>query len=153
MDQHSETKLIEVMPRLADLTRQMFEILENENITIEVTQGLRTWAEQDALYAEGRTMPGKEVTNAKGGESWHNYGCAVDVAPFDNGIPDWNSSHPAWARIVEVGESLGLASGISYKDEPHFELTGQYPADPPQEAKDIYAQSGVQGVWDSIVQS
>jgi peptidoglycan LD-endopeptidase CwlK len=138
------------MPQLADLARRMSEILLQENITIEITQGLRTVAEQNALYAEGRTSPGRIVTNAKGTESWHVLGCAVDVAPFDNGIPDWNSRHPAWNRIVEVGESLGLASGISYKDEPHFELTGKYPPDPPQEVKDLYASGGLPAVWEAV---
>ena len=46
---------------------------------VRITQGLRTIAEQDALYAKGRTTPGKKVTNAKGGQSVHNYGFAVDT--------------------------------------------------------------------------
>lgn len=138
------------MPRLAETIRQLADRLSVENITIRVTQGLRTWADQDGLYAIGRTLPGKIVTNAKSGESWHNYGCAVDVAPFDGGIPDWDVNHPAWVRIVAVGESIGLRSGVAWKDEPHFELTEKYPPDPPQAVKDLYAQGGVQAVWDSI---
>lgn len=137
------------MPQLAALVRQMADQLALENITIRVTQGLRTWMDQDKLYAIGRILPGREVTKAKGGESWHNYGCAVDVAPFDEGIPDWDLDHPAWARIVALGESLGLRSGISWKDEPHFELTGAYPPEPPAEIQALYS-SGIQAVWDRI---
>lgn len=40
---------------------------------------IRTFAEQEALYAQGRTKPGKVVTNAKAGMSYHNYGLAVDI--------------------------------------------------------------------------
>lgn len=157
MNVHSEARLSQVIPSLADLAHQLAEqcdadpIFVAENAKLEVTQGVRTWPEQDTLYAEGRTSPGKEVTNAKAGESWHNYGCAIDVAPFINDQqPDWDEAHPAWARIVAIGESLGLRSGISWKDEPHFESTGKYPADPPQEVKDLYASGGVQAVWEAI---
>ena len=150
MDANSEARLALVNPELSNLIHQMAQILLTESIVIEVTQGLRTWAEQDALYAQGRTTPGPIVTDAKGGESWHNYGCAADIAPFVGSIPDWNLNHPAWARIVVVGESLGLVSGISWHDEPHFELTGKFPADPPQEVKDLYAAGGMQSVWNSI---
>jgi peptidoglycan L-alanyl-D-glutamate endopeptidase CwlK len=157
MNTHSEARLVEVMPSLADLAHQLAEqcdadpIFVAENAKLEVTQGLRTWDEQDALWAIGHTSPGTPVTNAKGGESWHNYGCAIDVAPFVNDQkPDWNEQHPVWPRIVQIGESLGLRSGISWKDEPHFQLVGSYPNTPTQEVKDLYASGGVQAVWDSI---
>jgi peptidoglycan L-alanyl-D-glutamate endopeptidase CwlK len=160
MNSHSEARLTEVMPTLAEIIRQVAQQCDadlsfsSENATLEVTQGLRTWAEQDALWAIGHTSPGVPVTNAKGGESWHNYGCAVDVAPFINDQqPDWDENHPAWARIVAIGESLGLRSGVSWRDEPHLEMTGKYPADPPQEVKDLYAGNGVQAVWNAITAS
>jgi|SRR5579864_1562163 len=157
MNAHSEARLALVMPEMAEIIRQvearcnLDPSFTAENAKLEVTQGIRTWPEQDALWAIGHTEPGKPVTNAKGGESWHNYGCAVDVAPFINDQqPDWDESHPAWARIVEIGESLGLRSGISWKDEPHFEYTGTFPPDPPQSVKDLYASGGVEAVWNAI---
>lgn len=157
MNAHSEERLSQVMPSLADLAHQLADqcnldpIFIAENAKLEITQGIRTWPEQDALWAIGHKLPGKPVTNARGGESWHNYGCAFDVAPFiDDQQPDWNENHPVWGRIVELGTSLGLVSGLSWKDEPHFEQTGRFPADPPQEVKDLYASGGVQTVWDAI---
>ena len=153
MDSKSELRLSQVMPQLADLARRLHDVLLQENITIEITQGLRTVAEQNALYAEGRTSPGRIVTHAQAMESWHVLGCAIDVAPFNNSIPDWDSRHPAWARIVAVGESLGLVSGISWKDEPHFELTGKYPSDPTQEVQDLFTSGGLPAVWAAVVQS
>ena len=55
---------------------------EIENVTgriFRVVQGLRTWAEQQALWNQGRTTPGKIVTHAQGGQSWHNYGLAAEL--------------------------------------------------------------------------
>lgn len=153
MDITSEQRLAEVIPQLADLIRQLADQLAKENITIRVTQGLRTFEQQEALYNQGRLEPGHMVTDARAGESWHNYGCAVDVAPFDDGIPDWNVEHPAWARLVRIGVSLGLRSGISWKDEPHFEYTGTFPPNPPQSVKDIFATGGVEAVWNAILGS
>lgn len=139
------------MPALAVLIRELGDRLEYENITIRVTQGLRTLEEQNALFDQGRILPGKIVTNAKGGESWHNFGCACDVAPFDDDIPDWNLGHPAWSRIVLVGQSLGLRSGVSWKDEPHFELTGPYPPDVPDEIRNLFASGGLEAVWAAVL--
>ena len=50
-----------------------------------IVSTLRTFAEQDELYAQGRTKPGKRVTNAKGGQSLHNYGVAIDFALLIDG--------------------------------------------------------------------
>ncbi len=147
MDAISEERLAEIMPALAALIHVLADRLVLENITIRVTQGLRTAAEQNALYDQGRTLPGRIVTNAQGYDSWHVLGCAVDVAPMDDGIPDWNPDHPAWARIVAVGESLGLQSGSAWHDDPHFELTGKYPPDPPMDVKTLYATGGLPAVW------
>jgi peptidoglycan L-alanyl-D-glutamate endopeptidase CwlK len=147
MDANSEARLTAVHPELASRIRQLDEMLATQQIFIRVTQALRTWGEQDALYAQGRTTPGATVTKAKGGYSWHNFGLAVDVAPFDGSIPDWSLNHPAWARIVAVGQSLGLVDGISWHDEPHLQLTGSFPATPDDEVREIFTDGGIQSVW------
>ena len=154
MDPVSESRLGEVHPKLAEKVRSMAELLAGENIEIRVVQGLRSWAEQAALYAQGRTAPGKVVTNAKPGTSWHNFGLAVDVAPFDSGIPDWNSSHPSWKRIVAVGESVGLVSGSQWRtfpDWPHFQLVGQLPVSPDDSVRAEYQTGGIDAVWTSTL--
>lgn len=156
MDALSESRLSEVHPRLAERVRQMAELLQAENITIRVVQSLRSWDNQQALYDEGRDANGtiidrsKVVTNAKPGHSYHNFGLAVDVAPFDAGIPDWNANHPAWKRIVAVGQSVGLISGSTWRafpDWPHFQMTGFLPASPDDAIRDAYHRGGIQGVW------
>src|SRR5215471_18388685 len=105
MDAASEAKLQNVYQALAFRVRQMATMLEQEGIEILVVQGLRTWAEQDALYAQGRTASGQIVTNARGGQSYHNFGLAVDCTPSTHPpgqpvAPDWNNTHPTWQRMV-----------------------------------------------------
>lgn len=126
--------------------------LEAEGIVIRVTQSLRPWATQEALYAQGRTAPGSIVTNAEPGFSWHNFGLAVDVAPFDGALPDWNITHPVWQRLVSVGDSLGLLSGAEWRtfpDWPHFQLTGRFPVTPDDEVRYLFKEGGLQAVWDA----
>lgn len=145
MDSVSEGRLQWVHPHLAEKIRQMAQILDGESVILRVTQGLRTWSEQAALYAQGRTAPGKIVTNAAPGHSWHNFGLACDVAPMNQaGQPDWNTSHPVWQRIVYLGTSLGLESGAQWRtfpDWPHFQLTGTLPVSPTEEVIQAYHDS------------
>lgn len=121
--------------------------------------GLRTWAEQDALYAQGRTKPGQIVTNAKGGDSWHCYGLAADYVL--DGMPDkpglqwsWNTkadlNHDGkndWLQMARMAVDYGLEPGYfwkSFPDLPHvqnrFGLTLA-------EAKEFYRLGGLSAVW------
>ena len=124
----SERNLARVNPQLAARIRNMAADLKAQGITIAVTSGLRTFAEQDALYAQGRTKPGGIVTNARGGQSLHNYGLATDVVPLDaNGQPNWNVGESTWQKIGAAGKKQGLEWGgdwTSFKDRPHFQMTG-----------------------------
>jgi hypothetical protein len=138
--------------------------------SLGVTQGLRDDDEQMALWAQGRMQLDqvnalrakvlwapiteaaneKPVTNARPGYSWHPFGMAVDVVPEDSsGQPDWNVNHPVWQELVTKGEALGLTSGISWKDEPHFQLVGRFPVTPNDEVRAICKQGGIKAVWDA----
>lgn len=91
-----------------------------------ITQAYRTKAEQDALYAQGRTKPGKIVTNAKGGYSNHNYGLSFDYVPLDGTRAIWDANNPLWSKFGLIGESLGLEWGARWKqlpDRPHLQYT------------------------------
>ncbi|MBI5058940.1 M15 family metallopeptidase [candidate division KSB1 bacterium] len=85
----------------------------------------RSMAEQDQLYAQGRTKPGLIVTKARAGESFHQYGAALDVVPVINGKAEWNN--PAlWNQIGETGESCGFewaGRWPHFKEAPHFQIT------------------------------
>lgn len=109
-------------------------------IAIRIVQGLRTIAEQNELYAQGRTKPGNIVTNAKGGSSYHNYGLAIDFAILvdkdGNGTYDelsWDIKKDNdkdgvadWLEVVKVFEAAGWEWGgkwSSIKDMPHMQKT------------------------------
>lgn len=92
-------------------------------IALRVTQALRTIGEQDALYAQGRTTPGKKVTNARGGYSFHNFGLALDVVIIRDGKAIWEILPK---KVVDIAKQEGFAWGgdwKSFKDYPHFEMT------------------------------
>jgi peptidoglycan L-alanyl-D-glutamate endopeptidase CwlK len=94
------------------------------NVEIIVIQGLRTFAESDALYQQGRTKPGEIVTNAAAGQSYHNYGLAFDFSMLTNGKADYIVG-PNWLKIVSIMESNGMFWGghfpNGFHDDPHFE--------------------------------
>jgi peptidoglycan L-alanyl-D-glutamate endopeptidase CwlK len=99
---------------------------------IRITQGLRSFKEQDELYAIGRTKSGKKVTNAKAGQSIHNYGLAVDICLIIDGktaswdtAKDWDNDKVSdWYECVNIFAKYGWDWGgnwKTFKDFPHFE--------------------------------
>ena len=104
-DQLSADRLTKVHPLLQKRVTKFFAALEEKGLVPRIVQGLRTIQEQNDLYAQGRTKLGSIVTNAKGGQSWHNYGMAVDIAFINsNGSIDFNVSK----EVGRLGESFGL---------------------------------------------
>jgi peptidoglycan L-alanyl-D-glutamate endopeptidase CwlK len=89
-----------------------------------ITEGLRSFERSTTLYAQGRTKPGEIVTNAKAGQSWHNYGLAFDFVIQRNGKYDWTVGHD-WLVCVNIFKAHGFSWGgdfKSIKDYPHFEM-------------------------------
>ena len=122
-------------------------------LSIQVTQGLRTFSQQDILYAQGRTTPGNIVTNVRGGMSAHNYAYAADLVPEDviPGQPDWNVNSPAWQRMLAAAPAVGLAEGAKWRtfpDNPHFYLA-ELPANPTDQMYTTFLNGGLQAVWAS----
>src|SRR5208282_4466197 len=103
MDSVSEARLQLVCPALSAKIHSLAAMLEDEGIVFRVTQGLRSWNDQQNLWLEGRDVngnvidPSKVVTNAPPGHSYHEFGLAVDVVLMDP-QPDWNISNPSWQR-------------------------------------------------------
>jgi peptidoglycan L-alanyl-D-glutamate endopeptidase CwlK len=105
--------------------------------TCRITHTLRTIEEQDALYAQGRTKPGKKVTNAKGGQSYHNFGMAFDICLIVDGKTaswdmeeDFDKDHEAdWMEVVRIAKKYGWEWGgdfVKFRDNPHFQKTYGY---------------------------
>lgn len=125
VDERSERNIATLNPKVQPLARALIETAVAQGIHVKVIAGLRTYEEQDELYAQGRTMPGKIVTKAKGGQSMHNFGTAFDVGIFDASGKIYYGESPDYEKVGVIGESLGLEWGGRWKfvDEPHFELT------------------------------
>ena len=123
-DIHSDRRINTLHPMVRAKANEFIIRAEKElGIKLRVVSTLRTWSEQDKLYAQGRTSPGNIVTKAKGGESLHNFGLAIDVVEIKNGKAIWNN--PNWNRIADLGKQIGFKWGgdwRSFKDKPHFEI-------------------------------
>jgi peptidoglycan L-alanyl-D-glutamate endopeptidase CwlK len=146
MNTASENRLKKVNPELASRVRAVIAALAQGGLQIEVVQGLRTFEEQDDLYRQGRTKPGLIVTHAKGGQSNHNYGLAVDVVPFTDGKPNWNAPNSVWVAIGAEGAKLGLEWGGNWKkfiDKPHLQLPGLSI----KQCFALYKKGGLDAVW------
>lgn len=150
----SVARLAQVNPTLAARVRALDAALPDLNI--QVTQGLRTWSVQDALYAQGRTKPGPIVTDAPGGHSWHEYGLAVDIVPEEiaPGQPDWNLQHPAWQRIIAAAPTVQLFEGNKFPgrlcDTPHLE-PDEVPLAPTDADRQDFKDAGMQAVWEEYL--
>lgn len=119
--------LNDLLPVVKEKVEAFITACKDAGIDLIVTSTYRDMESQNALYAQGRTNPGKIVTNAKGGESFHNFRCAVDVVPLVNGKADWDGSHPVWAEVGRIGKENGLewaGEWVHFKELAHFQYSG-----------------------------
>lgn len=137
MDPLSLQRIQKLHPKLrAEATKILGDIdkVLTGRAMCRITFTLRTFAEQDALYQQGRTKPGNVVTNAKAGQSIHNYGLALDFAFVIDGKEaswdekkDWDGDKQSdWMEVVAVFKRYGWEWGgdwRSFKDMPHFQKT------------------------------
>ncbi len=112
-------------PDLQPKVKKLIELCKAKGIEIIISQTWRTQAEQDALYAQGRTKAGQIVTNVKYPNSMHCWGLAFDFAVIISGKASWIAAH--FDRVGPLGESLGLEWGgrwQNFPDRPHFQMPG-----------------------------
>lgn len=120
-------KLTDLRPEMAVLAKKFIAACRADGIDLLVTCTYRTPEEQAALYAQGRTKPGPILTNAKPGQSMHQYGLAIDVVPMRDGKPVWGikgADGALWKRVGELGESVGLEWAGRWernREYPHFQ--------------------------------
>lgn len=123
VDARSEAAIKTLLPEVQPYARALLIQAAKQGIKLVVTSATRTYEEQNELFEQGRTKPGKIVTNARGGQSNHNFGIAFDVTIFEGSAPVWES--PRYKAVGVIGRELGLTWGGEWKsinDEPHFEL-------------------------------
>jgi peptidoglycan L-alanyl-D-glutamate endopeptidase CwlK len=156
MNQSTVDRLEQLLPALKVKGYQLIQQLSLQGIDVEVSRGLATWPEQEAIYAQGRTAPGAIVTRAKPEQSWHTFGCAFDIAIVSGSGLDWSGTSPSWVAAISAGESLGLYAGAEFRtfpDKPHFQLTGRFPVTPDDEVLILFKGGGLIAVWDEVAKS
>ena len=117
VDARSEVVIATLLSEVRPYARAFVSQAAQHGITIKLLSGLRTYAEQDALFAKGN------VTKARGGYSNHNFGIAFDIGVFDGDryLPE----SPLYKAAAPIGRALGLSWGGDWKsfvDEPHYQL-------------------------------
>lgn len=119
-----------MLPLVYRKSQEFIEEAKKQGMEIRITSGYRSKEEQDRLYTLGRTVKshvgvtakkplGDTVTNAKGGQSEHNFGIAFDVVFVKEG---YNGN---WTKLSKIGIKIGLDWGglwVSRKDLPHWGL-------------------------------
>ena len=126
----SERLIATLLPHVRPYARALYFKARDNGIAINIISGTRTYAEQDALYAQGRTAAGDIVTNARGGYSNHNFGIAFDIGVFSGNryLPE----SPLYKAVGALGMELGLEWGGNWKtivDQPHFQLRPAWAGD------------------------
>lgn len=160
MDKRGKAKRLH--PIFRERLMLLAEALGRRGMQAMITDGLRTVAEQDILFAKGRTTPGPKVTNARGGQSNHNYGLAVDMFPVINGkifvdVPKGSSVefrrtfNAIQDAIGEEAERLGLFWGARFRgivDMPHVQLLPEQELRPSEAFKILNKAGGnLEAVW------
>ena len=123
VDERSKKNIDTLLPEVRPYAIALVQKAALNGIQVKIISGLRTYAEQDELYAKGRPDNGPKVTNAKGGQSNHNFGIAFDVGIFEGS--EYLSRSSKYKAVGVLGMDLGLDWGgnwKSFKDEPHFQL-------------------------------
>ncbi|MCB4362795.1 M15 family metallopeptidase [Hydrogenophaga taeniospiralis] len=123
VDARSESQIATLLPEVQPMARALVQKAAASGIQIKVISGTRSFAEQDALFAKGRTAPGPKVTNARGGHSNHNFGIAFDIGVFSGNkyLPE----SPKYKAVGVLGMELGLEWGGNWStivDQPHYQL-------------------------------
>ena len=123
VDARSEKVIATLLPEVQPLARALIQKAAIAGIKIKIISGLRSFAEQNELYAQGRDKPGKIVTKARGGYSNHNFGLAFDIGVFEGA--NYLQESVKYKAVGAIGLDIGLEWGGNWKtvvDQPHFQL-------------------------------
>lgn len=129
-DTRTERNIMTLQPRAQEAARTFLRKVLDAGINARIISGTRTYAEQNLLFKKGRFgNPPPKVTNARGGQSNHNFGIAWDIGIFEaNGA--YLGESPLYQKAAEVGLIEGIEWGGSwqtFKDRPHYQLATANP--------------------------
>lgn len=118
-----------LQPEFCKRVKEWLQDTSSQGINLFISETLRSYSRSNELYAQGRTTPGRIVTKAKAGQSYHNFGLAVDCYPILDGhvVVDFDKSTAAMA-IMRKAAIIAAKYQISwggnwkgFKDLPHFQ--------------------------------
>ena len=120
----SSRSLDDLHPLFEPKARDFVDAAKAAGLDVLIYCTFRSRPEQDDLYAQGRTKPGPVVTNARAGQSAHNFGLAFDGAPLIAGRIAWDA-HEQWTIYGQVAASVGLewaGTWPTFKEYPHIQM-------------------------------
>lgn len=118
--------LSDLNPKVAAMCSEFISLCKVAGIDVIITSTYRDAESQNELYAQGRTKPGKKVTNAKAGQSYHNWRVAFDFCPIVNGKCQWGDD-ALWTKCGEIAEGIGLewaGRWTKFRETAHCQFTG-----------------------------
>ena len=129
-DERSEQNIATLLPDAQRVARKWLKeakaVAKAKGYEVRIIGGTRTYAEQDALYAQGRTKKGSKVTNARGGYSWHNFGLAFDFGVFSEDCKTYFGESKLYKELGAIAKAMPDTTwGGTWKnpvDEPHIQL-------------------------------
>lgn len=124
-DARTERNILSLQCDAQAAARRSLKAIRAAGFDARIISGTRTYAEQAALYRQGRFgNPGPVVTKAKAGQSWHNFGLAWDIGVFKNGVYVANDVAPykAAAQHGKVADVEWGGDWTSFKDFPHYQF-------------------------------
>lgn len=129
-DAISERRIETLHPKVRLKVRELLNRSEKAGVKLRVTDATRTYEEQDRLFQQGVDNPAKLVTHARGGQSYHNFGLAIDAVDITDGTANYNSKQFR-EIVVPIAKQLGFKWGgdpdfAGGFDQPHFEMTFGY---------------------------
>lgn len=123
-DQRTERNVRSLQLTAQPLARRSLAALRVSNRDAKIISGTRSYEEQNALFRQGRFgNPGQRVTNARGGQSWHNFGLAWDIGLFEQGRYLTNTR--PYAEASGTAKIPGLEWGGDWRtfpDPPHYQV-------------------------------
>ena len=137
--------LSKLYPPFQKMAENFLQYCWNKELNVHLSQGLRTWEEQNELLE-------KCVSRAIGGMSYHNYGIAFDIV-FDNNKEKDGVQDPYvgnWELAANIGHRCGLKPGFfwtSFQDKPHYQANIETGI---AYLRNTFVKGGMVAVWDLL---
>lgn len=120
-------KIGTLSPLFIESAKSWYEEMCKQQFNILIYEGIRSIQRQDELYTQGRSKSGRIVTNAKGGQSFHNYGFAFDYVPLikNDKVEDMYESDWDDTLVYNKGKFLAAQFDLRWLswETPHLEST------------------------------